>query len=337
MKKFFLYVALIAVAINFNGCKKESDSTLAVYGLWQVTASTQLPNLKFVDFGSSKSLTAYYETPQGFRSLIISNFSPTADQLVANFMGAYYPTAVYNYSITAGVLTIVGDNGQTLLTATKSVSSEPATWVTSVTSSDKIENLFTSNTNGIGYDGSNLLFSDYSGGKIIKVSLATRSVTDIINTVNSINTIEYDGTNYWVSRNGWDNLEKLSSTGLSLFSSTSMGSWLYGVGYVSPSSIICYSHNEDMLYNYNPSTDAVSNSKAVDGVNLGDIAISNGKVYIIQHGGNLIYRLNATTFAVEKTYRVTDAVSVYGIASVGSNAFWLNTNDGKAILKVVLD
>lgn len=337
MKRVLVLLTAIATLVSFNGCKKDDGTGLAIYGLWQVTSSTQLPNLKFIRFTNNKTMTAYSETPEGFRSMVITNFSPNEDQVIANFLGGYYPLTVYNYSIDAEQITLIGENGQTFLVATRSSSAAPDSWTTDVTSVDKIENLFTDNSDGIGYDGSNLLFSDYSNGKIIKVSLATRSITGQINTVNSINTIEYDGTNYWVSRNGYDNLEKINPSGTSLLTTANMGSWLYGIGYVSPNSIICYSNNEHTLYNYNPGSNTVDDSKLIEDIYLGDIAVSNGKVYIILRNSNLIYRLNPTTFEVEKTYRVTDGTDLYGIASVGSNTFWLNTQSGKKILKVELN
>lgn len=334
MKKIIQLSILLVTVLLYSGCKKDTAETPAISGLWQIT-STQITNLAFVRFNGNKTVDIYSETAEGFRALLTNNYTPGTDQVIVNFREAYFPTAIYNYTVAGNVLTVKGDNGQTVLTATKSTATAPDTWVTDVTSTDQINNLFTSNGEGIGFDGSNLLFVDYSDSKIQKVSLATRTVTASINAPGSLNTIEYDGTNYWISRNGYNWIEKLDLTAVNLFTSSAIGPWIYGIGFVSPTSIVCYSGNDNTLYNFNPVTDAVTSSKLVEGVSLRDMAISNGKVYIVAN--NFIYRLNATTFDVEKTYRLAEATNITGIASIGSNAFWLNSNEGTQILKVELN
>lgn len=335
MKKTIQLTVFLISVLLYSGCKKDTAETPGIYGLWQVTSS-QVPNLKFVKFNSNKTLDVFTETAEGFRGKVNSNFTPTTDQIVANLYGSnYYPTSVYNYTISGDVLTIMGDNAQVFITATKSTSDAPETWVKDVVSTDQINGLFSDNDRGIGYDGSNLLFSDYDNGKIIKVSLTTRTIAAQINAPNSINTIEYDGANYWVSRNGYSTIEKLDLTGTSIFTSTPLGPWLYGIGFFSLNSIICYSNNDNTLYKYDYGTNSLVFSKVVDDVPLRDIAISNGKVFIVAN--NLIYRLNSATFAVEATYRVTDAISITGIAAIATNVFWLNTQGGTKLLKVDLN
>lgn len=338
MKKILLYALAIATAVGFNGCKKKSD-TLALYTLWQVTTTSQYPNLKYLQFNTDKTISLYAETNEGFRVFASSNFLQGDEQIVANLdaIEGYTVALVLNYIIDGDNLTIIGDNAQTYLTAVKSSSTAPSGWVTNVASSDKIENLFSDNNQGIGFDGTNLLLTDYDNGKIIKVSPVTRDSVGELSTINSINTVEYDGLNYWVAQNGWDKLQRLNAAGTSTFSSSSLGSWLYGIGYISSTSIIAYSGNEHTLYNYNSVTDAIVDSKLVEDANLGDIAILNSKVYVIRRYSNFIYRINPLTFAVEKTYRITDAKLLHGIANVGGNIFWLNDNNGKTLLKVTLD
>lgn len=299
------------------------------------TASSNFPDLKYIKFDSNKSLSAFSESAEGFRSVVKTNCSPTLDQVIANING--YVPVVYNYTVSGDVLTLIGDKGLAELVATKSTSTITDTWVNDVASTDHIDGLFTNNGQGIGYDGSNLLFCDYSNSQISKVSLATRSIIGTFPAVSAVNTVEYDGTNYWESSNGYDKINVVNSLGVTMATSVSMGPWIYGIGYVSPTSIITYSGNEKTLYNYNPTTNVVTSSKTVTNINLGDIAVSNGKVYIAQNGSNLIYRLNPTTFAVEKTYRITDAARIYGIASVGGGFFWLNNNSGESIVKVELN
>jgi hypothetical protein len=336
MKKIILYLVIAATAINFSGCKKDSTTTETptLYGLWQVTTtSASFPDLKFIKFNTNKSLAAYSESVDGFRSIVANNCSPTVDQVIANIN--LYTPVVYNYTVVGDVLTLIGDNGLPAIIATKSTATDA--WVADVTSTDHIDGLFTNNGEGIGYDGTNLLFCDYSNGEIMKVSLATRTNIGTFPATSSVHTVEFDGTNYWESSNGSSTIRKVDALGTTLTTSTAMGPWIYGIGYVSPTSIICYSNNARTLYNYNPATDVVTSNKALTNINLGDVAVSNGKVYAAQNGANLIYRLNPTTFAVEKTYRITDAISIYGIASVGGGIFWLNTNSGEKVLKVELN
>jgi len=331
MRRIMQASIIVLMIILIAGCKKDSSTDdIKLYGLWQVNESVVTDNLKFLNFKNNKTVVSYSISEDGFKSTTSSVFSPSTDQFIGTVIG----TGVLNYTVEGDLLTIKGGNDIVYLKATRSTSVEPDSWVTEVTSTDHIDNLFTENNRGIGYDGSNLLFTDYTNGEIIKVSLATRSIASQVSLTNSLNTVEYDGTDYWVAVNGYDQIKRYSTAGNSIATSIAMGPWIYGIGYVSPTSIICYSNNAQTLYNYNPVTNSVTNLKEV-GISLRDIAISNGKTYVSSN--DMIYRLNSTTFAVEKSYRVTNAGTINGIASVGNNVFWLNINDGEKILKVELN
>ena len=338
MKKI-IWIGLLALVVVFSsGCKKETTpDTLAIYGLWQVTQS-QLETLKYIRLNTDKTMIIYSETPTLFRGYGIKNFSPGTDQIIASFFeDSYYPAQIYNYTIVGDVLTVVGDNGIIFLTATRTTSAVPDTWVTPVTSSYSITGLFDDNSHGIGFDGTNLLFVEYNPGKIYKVSTVTDTIVGEISTsVSSLNTVESDGINFWVSSNGHDKVYKLDATGNQTFVSTpSLGAWIYGIAYLNSGFLACYSNNEESLFGYNPATDAIVSGRWVPEPDLYDMAAANGKLYICSR--TLVYRLNATTFEVEKTYRITGATDIRGIAAVGSNTFWLNTNSGTEILKVTLD
>lgn len=337
MKNIFSAAVILLLLAHATSCKKETiiqyKPDIKIYGLWQTIQSVS-PNAQYIRFNSSNNLSIYSQNALLFKYEVSTLFSPTETQIVADFTGSG-AAAVYNYSVSGDTLSITGNNNLLLFKGLKSNSTTPDTWVTNVTSTDAINNLFTDNSRGIGYDGTNLLFADYNAGNVVKVNLATHAMAGTVAVTTSLNTVEFDGSNYWVSSNGYDVINKYSTSGTLLSTSTSMGSWLYGIGYVSPTSIICYSNNEETLYNYNPTTNTITSSIAVDGLYLRDIAVANGKVFIV--GSNSIYRINASTLVAEKTYIVPEASGITGIASVGGSEFWLNTNNGAKILKVELN
>lgn len=337
MKKLIQFSLLLMAVLLYSGCKKDKTIDPAVYGLWQVV-ETQVPNLSYVRFNNNKTLEVFFETPTGFKTKTAKNYTPGTDQIIASFFSdTYYPPLMLNYTVQGDILTLTGDNGIVYIKATRSASAAPDTWVTEVTPSDQINNLFTDNDHGIGFDGTNLLFVNYNPGIIYKVSLTTDTIIEEINSdVNSLNTVEFDGSGYWVASNGSSRVYKVNGSGTEIFNCTeTMGPWLYGLGYISTMKLICYSHNDETLYSYAPGMDVVTAMREVPGAGLRDMAIANGKIYI--HNYTTVYRLNADNFNVEKAYLIKGAQSISGIASVGGNTFWLNTNNGTQILKVELN
>jgi len=89
----------------------------------------------------------------------------------------------------------------------------------------------------------NLVIPDYNGGKVNLVNPTTKTLTATNSSQNALNTLEYDGTDYWTCRNGNDQINLIRKTdGVTIKTSAIMGAWMYG--YLSATQIATYSGNE---------------------------------------------------------------------------------------------
>lgn len=336
MKNSFYILVFATLLSGIAGCKKEENKTLEIYGLWEVTQS--LPgNISFVRFNTDKSVTVYTSSTKGFRDEFKNNCTVSEDQVQGEFVKSR-GTVILNYTIEGNVLTMRSADNQIFIAAQKTTSGLPDSWTQTVTPATVFSNIFSENRSGIGYDGTNLLFVEYNPGIVYRVSKVTGAVISQFNTTpGSLNTIEYDGTNYWIGSNGSQDIEKIDGTGATLLNSVNMGSWILGIAYLNTSLIVTYSNNEHTLYKYNPTTNLVEATSIDEDMWLGDAAAYNNKVYIINSKSPVVYRLNPADFSVEKTYTIEGATELNGIASTGSGEFWINANEGGKLLKVMLD
>jgi len=339
MKKIITpFLATAIFLIGFNSCKKETtiiqeyNPNIGIYGTWRVTlAPLNNPGLKFIAFKSNKTLQTYSQS-NGFNSSTSSSFTPFTDQVLADFFN-YGSAVIYNYSMKGDTLYI--ESGSTLIKSVKTGDSDVANWATEVSIVDEITGIFTDRPYGIGFDGSNILLPDYNTSKITKINLATRIPSGDIDVNGSYPyTVEFDGTDIWVSSNGYDivNRHPLAGGGI-LSTSPRLGAWVYGIAFdPAASQIWAFSGNEDSIYMFNKTGTSLISTRQI-GNGFRDLAWSNGKLFITQ--GNYIYRVNTNGFTIEKTYKLKIASQIYGLAAIG-NDFWLNIQ-GDRLVKVTLN
>lgn len=330
---------LFAVLIIFNSCKKETkiivehNPDTRYLGLWKVSSvsNPQLSDVKYIEFKSNKTSRSYYSSGFGFKSDYISSYSPYTGQLLADIWGGQ--TMIFNYHFNGD--TLVMEYGILIIKSLKANSSEVDNWVNNISSSDQIIGLYSDLWHGIGFDGSNILVPDYNNSKINKINLATRLPNGDISVSGSYPyTVEYDGTDLWVSNNGDDRIYRYPMAGgSSLSSSPSLGPWVYGIAFdPAGNHLWANSNNADTLYQINKTNNQIISTRYI-GYGFRDMAWSNGKLYMVKN--NFIYRVNTTGFVIERSYRITSGEEIYGIAAAGSD-FWLNIN-GNKLIKVALN
>ncbi len=340
MKKYNIAgLLLFTVLIIFNSCKKETkiivehNPDTRYQGLWKVNSvsNPQLNEVQYLEFKTNKTMRSYFSTGAGFKSDYTSSYSPYSGQLLADIWGGQ--TMVFNYHFSGD--TLVMEYGILVIKSLKANSSEVDNWVTNVSGIDQISGLYSDFGYGIGFDGSNILLPDYSNQIIKKINLATRLMNGDISVSGSYPyTVEYDGTDIWVSNNGDDRIYRHPlAGGSSLSSSPDLGPWVYGIAYdPAANHLWANANNTDTLYQINKTNNQKISTRYI-GYGFRDMAWSNGKLYMTKN--NFIYRVNTAGFVIERSYRLISGEEIYGIAAIG-NDFWLNVN-GNKLIKVSLN
>lgn len=330
---------IFAIVLILNGCKKteiireEYNPAIPAYGTWAIVSSTIQADVKYLQFSTDKSATVYSENNMGFKSSTSSILTPMPDQLIFDPYGYGYST-IFNYKVVGDSIFITSPSYGDFK-GVKSTDANVASWAKVVTRIDEISGAFTNNTYGIGFDGTNILMADYSAFKVNKISLSTRLPAGTIDVTGSYpTTVEFDGADIWVSSNGYDIINKHPLAGGGVVSTSKpMGPWIYGVAFDPISTNLwCFAGNTDTLYSYNKTSNTVTNRIGI-GNGFRDMAWSNGKLFLTRE--NYIYRVNPSPFTVEKTYKLKENMSIYGIAAVG-NDFWLSVS-GSSLIKVTLN
>lgn len=341
MKHLYSRTLVVALSILIIGsCTKETTKTeqynpnIRIYGVWRVvtTNATEMKDFKFIDFSSKKVMHAYLQSALGFKSDFEEGFVPTEDAAIVDLYNSDQ-TKVVSYSISNDTL-ILTVGGVEVARSVKASSSDVAGWVDVVAYTETITGLFTNRNYGIGFDGVNLLIPDYNNKVITKLNLSTRlPAGDIPATGSYPYTVEFDGSDLWVSSNGFAVINKHPLAGGSYTASITTGAWIYGIAYDPGNSvIIAYSGNEDTLYFCNKGTNKVISTKYI-GPGFKDLAWSNGKLFLTY--GSIIYRFNTSTMSVEKAYKIKSGELIQGIAAVG-NDFWVYLS-GDKLAKVTLN
>lgn len=340
MKSFYLS-SIAAIAILVYGCTKETtireeyNPNISLWGTYKVTNTLNgLEDLRFVTFSTKKIVNSYFMSSAGMKYQHSSSIVAYPDQVIADIFGNG-TSSVYNYRFSGDTLIISGGIN-TYFKAIKSNESEVANWVTMVSKTDEILGVYTNRTSGIGFDGTNILLPNYQESKITKINLSTRLPNGDVDLTNGYpNTVEFDGTDYWIGNNGYNRMYKYSTMGgnyLLASPNRDIGSWVYGIAFdPAGNDIWAYSNGNDTLYQINRTSNAVVSKSRISYIR--DLAWSNGKLYMVN--GSYIYKISTSTLEIEKTYQLSSADNIYGIAAVGSD-FWLNVN-GNKLIKVTLN
>jgi hypothetical protein len=328
------FIGLLAI----NSCTKETTNTIeynpeiGLYGIWKVDTS-QTPGLKFINLSTDNVLISYLNL-DGFKTTNPSStFIPYEKQVIADFTSNGILTA-YNYLVSGDTLTIFKGN-ELFVSAILTDASPIINWTISINPSTISNSKLPKNLgNGIGYNGTYLMIPFYQDGGIGLYDPDSEKFMDTIPTNTSVTGVEYDGTDYWISRNGWDVIRKINpANGSEVFTSTTMGAWIYGIASISSTQMVCYANNTRTIYMYNPTADLIAFTRDMNGLSiyLSDLTFYNGKIYAIRNGSNQIFRLNTAGFASEVTYMINGDYELQSIASIGNGDFWCKTTDGRLI------
>ncbi len=199
---------ICATLLLLNGCKKteiikeEYNPAIPAYGTWAVVSSTMQADMKYVQFSTDKVATVFSENALGFKSSSASILTPLPDQLLFDPYG-YGTTFIFNYKVVGDSIFITSPNYGDIK-GVKSSESNVTGWAKVVSRIDEISGAFSDNDYGIGFDGTNILMSDYSANKVNKISLSTRLPAGNINVSGSYpTTVEFDGYLVYLGIKQW--------------------------------------------------------------------------------------------------------------------------------------
>jgi hypothetical protein len=337
MKNEKLSILSILIILILNSCKKETivkevvSPNITIYGFYEGKLSSD-NTVKYLNFDQTNNLFIY-RNDGGIKSMISTSFVSYEKQAILDFYG--YSTNVYNY-ITKGDSLTIFQGKNLIFNGKKTLSSLVDNWNFVINSLEKWKtNIKPSNPSGLAWDGSNILLTNYSESKIFLLNPSTKNISDFPS-LNSLNTIEFDGSNYWFCRNGFDQIFKTTTADATTptFTSINLYSWIYGIAYASPTQIYCYASNDRSLFLYNPVSNSLVFEKKFENGGITELAYSNGFLYATF--GSLILKINPAGFIIEKTYILNDAEnSLVGIAYIGGNSFWVS-DEKNTLYKVEL-
>jgi hypothetical protein len=302
-------------------CKKD-DNTLPDYvqgitGGWKYINS--LNNEKYLLIYNNSTFSMLTSNKQGLRGRADGILLVTGGQIMFDegSGGEYSNISIYNYEFNGDTL-ILTKPLQTIKLVKDKSAPETSDWIKSLEALVKTKAPISDITD-IAYDGTYIWYGNaYNSDYLYKIN-PTNFTKDSVKITQSAWAIESDGAYLWVSSNGSSTINKLDkSTGGTISTSISMGSWIYGIAKNS-NFLWCYSNNEDMLYKYNTNTNTVAENIEVEG-NWGGLAFVNNYLYIASDG-----KINKCTTSPLTTTLSFELAGyyIYGIAHDGSN-FWVS-------------
>jgi hypothetical protein len=205
-------------------------------------------------------------------------------------------------------------------------------WIKKVTAGIKMKAPISDLTD-IAFDGALLWYGNgYSSGYIYKYN-PTSGTRDSVKISQSAWAIEADGAYMWVGDDGSSNISKINkSTGSTVATSTSMGSWIYGIA-KDNNFLWCYSHNENKLYKYNTTDNTVPLNIDIFS-NWEGLAVVGSNLYVTSNGK--LHKCTLTPLKATSSFELP-GYYIYGVAYDGTS-FWVSArkypNEWPEIIKL---
>ncbi|MDX2090401.1 MAG: hypothetical protein SFX73_21265 [Kofleriaceae bacterium] len=261
---------------------------------------------KWLQFNADNVFMGFWQKSKGYRGITRELFLATPTQVVINY-------AIYNYTLEGDRLVI--ENFDTRIEATRSTSSPSEDMWAPMMSITQQVMVDEPDAYDLEWDGGAFWYSTYE--ELRRVSFPTGEVLDTLPT-NSARALGWDGTNLWVSYNGYDTLNRVDlDTGNRIFTSASVGAWPYSMAW-DGSHFWVYSSSEQALVRYDPAANSAVETIPREDLGttwLGGIAIWNGELWLSAEGG--IHRCTLAPFAVVASYQV-DGAYAEGLATDGT-------------------
>lgn len=320
MKSLARFAFLLLVGVIVAGCSKDNDTTgpsiptiSAIAGKWTILSGKQ--GTTYLTVHSDNVYYFLHQYSYGLRSM---------DGGVAQVSGntINLDQVVYNYSVSGDTLRLTTPT-QTIVAVQTATAPSDSQWVTPVAVLDTMSPPVPAATD-MSINGNTMWYGNgYSSHNLYKINLVTRAV-DTLPTSEYAWAVEWDGTNIWTSSDGSSSIYRLNPTlGVTTFTSTQMGAWVYGIAW-DGADFWCTSSNEQTIYRYNPGTDAVVSTYPLgQGVYPAGEAYANGYLYVCTNG--VINKCTPSPFNTVAAYRIA-GIDAFGIAYDGTN-YWVSGTD----------
>ena len=337
MKKLTLFTVFVAftVFVIFS-CKKDNDTVpdynSAIAGSWKYVSG--MTNEKYLEVYNDRTYSILSSDAQGMNDRMDGILQLTNNQLTIELNTGYGQLlSLYNYVMHGDSLILTKPSIRIALVKDKTAPDTTA-WIKNLTIVTKT-NAPVSTLTDIAFDDTSIWYGNgYASHYLYKIN-TTSLFVDSIPTTRYAWSVEPEGSDLWVSSDGSDKVFKISkSTGSDIFTSTSMGSWIYGIA-KDNNFLWCYSGNENTLYKYNITGNTVDLTIPIEGEWDG-LAMAGGSLYVASNGK--LYKLSLTPLMATASFELP-GYSIGGVAYDGSS-FWVsaskanNENAWPEIIKV---
>lgn len=309
-------VAGILFSLVLFSCQKDEnaespDYYLPLVGSWKVEKG--LTDADYMIIEQDRYCYKLFTHQYNFRSVETDIIQVTKGQVLFDGSGLYN----FRFSKDTLYLTSPGDSIALVKTESAPAASD---WVTDINVSVTYAVPVQVSTD-IAFDEGNIWFGNgYAGNYLYKINLLNGAFDSIPVTIYAW-AVERDNNGLWVSSDGNSSIFKINkSTGVTFFTSTDMGAWIYGIAW-DGQHFWCYSNNENTLYEYNPLSDHIVSTLTFDNyMNINGMTYDGGFLYICYNGS--LAKCSLSPFNVTDTYELK-GYYLYGITFDGTS-FWAN-------------
>jgi hypothetical protein len=316
MKKiatFFLFGLTVCALFS---CKKDNtsvpDYASGISGGWKyITGAT---SEKYLLIYKNRTFSILSSDNQGIRDRVDGILLVTNNQMVIEKENA---VSIFNYKLNGNNLTLSQPSQNITLSLDKTAPDTTA-WIKELSIAARTKAPI-SETTDITYDGSLIWYGNgYSSDYLYKIN-PTNFSKDSVKITQYAFAVEADGNDLWVSNDGGSTISRINkATGTTINSSTSLGSWIYGIA-KDNNYLWCYSHNEEKLYKYNITSNTVDLTTSISSSWEG-LALTANFLYVASNGK--LHKCSLSPLTETASFELR-GYHIYGVAYDG-NSFWVS-------------
>lgn len=320
-RNILLSCSLLLGIVTMNSCKKDNPTGPTIQQNWRVIKS-DYPELKYaVSFdGSSFWLLNENQTTLSHEKKK-TLYKEDGELLTTNIDNSLYH---FRKKFSGDTLFLLADENNVSsldniwLLKDNSAPSEKE-WVVEVSGTELMNSIVKS---ALCWTDGKLTILNQQSAQLL--NFATKTITSNTDLGVAYRCIEYNGSKWWVSTGG--DLKLINtSTGIASVVSGAAPGTIYAIAYNGTNSVYCYSYSGSTpkLFEYNILTNTFGAEFDAPGDQIMDMAFKGGKLYAIAQ--DYIYRINPTSWKVEKTYTMPDYFTE-GIATDGVDFYVVGWN-----------
>jgi hypothetical protein len=321
MKKLTVFsISMLFVLFLMYSCKSDDDTvpdyTSVISGPWRYVSGEL--NEKYLQIYSNRTYSILSSDLQGLRDRSDGILQVTSNQISIELNSNYSGLVVnlYNYVLNGDSLILTKPNVRIALVKDNTAPDTTA-WIKNLTIVAQTKAPVSEATD-LTFDGTDIWYGNgYSSHYLYKIETTGFSV-DSIPTTEYAWSVEADDTTLWVSSDGSDQVYQVGkNTGNTLFTSTSMGAWIYGIA-KDNDFLWCYSGNEKTLYKYNISGNTVD-LKVKTESNWEGLAMAGASLYVTANGK--LHKCSLSPLMQTASFQLP-GYYIYGVAYDGAS-FWV--------------